>query len=326
MKKGLLILGIAAASLTGCKQFEKGPGDMLYKIHEDKDGELIKDGDFVSFKAIEKTEEDSILYSSYDYDRPTPLIKEKAMFKGDLYTAIGMLSEGDSATFKISLDSLEKKMNRPKIPNTKGKYLVYNIKVDKVISKGKLKEEAFRAEVEKFFKGEREKAKNLEAGKISGYISSKDLKPTATASGLNYVITQQGKGTKPAVGDTVEFNYTGMFLTGKIFDTSVQERAKESGTFNAMRPYQPIKVPAGVQSTIPGFDEALMLFPKGTKATIILPSKLAYGEQGTPAIPSYMPLVFDIEVVNVIPKKAGSTAPTAATPPVTNPAPQGQKK
>lgn len=313
MKKGLLVLGIAVSALTSCKQFEKGPGDMLYKIHEDKDGPLIKDGDFVSFKAIEKTEEDSVLYSSYDYDRPSALVKEKALFAGDLYTALGMLSEGDSATFKISIDSMEKKMNRPKVENTKGKYLVYNIKIDKVIPKGKMNDSVFRATVEKFFQGETDKAKNMEAGKISSYISSKNIKPTTTSSGLNYVITQEGKGPKANVGDTVQFNYTGMFLTGKVFDTSVPERAKESGTFNAMRPYQPIKVPAGVNSTIPGFDEALLLFPKGTKATIILPSKLAYGEQGSPAIPPYMPLVFDIEVVNIIPQKSGAAAPAPAT-------------
>lgn len=317
MKKGLLVLGIAVASFTSCKQFEKGPGDMLYKIHEDKEGALIKDGDFVSFKAIEKTEEDSILFSSYDYDRPSLLIKEKPLFTGDLYTALGMLSEGDSATFKVSLDSMEKVMKRPKIPNTKGKYVVYNVKINKVIPKGKLDEQAFRTQVETFLKGETEKAKSQENTKISGYIAENDLKPTATSSGLNYVITEQGKGPKAAVGDTVEFNYTGMFLTGKVFDTSVQEKAKESNTFNAMRPYQPIKVPAGVNSTIPGFDEALLLFPKGTKVTIILPSKLAYGEQGSQAIPPYMPLVFDIEIVNIIPQKAGVAAPNAATPPTT---------
>jgi FKBP-type peptidyl-prolyl cis-trans isomerase len=84
-------------------------------------------------------------------------------------------------------------------------------------------------------------------------------------------------------------------------------------------------VPAGVNSTIPGFDEALLLFPKGTKATIILPSKLAYGEQGSgQAIPPYMPLVFDIEVINIIPKRAG--APVQTAPPAQeNPTPANKK-
>jgi FKBP-type peptidyl-prolyl cis-trans isomerase len=61
-----------------------------------------------------------------------------------------------------------------------------------------------------------------------------------------------------------------------------------------------MKVPAGMNSTIPGFDEALLMFPKGTKATIILPSKLAYGEQGNQMFPPYTPLVFEIEIVDII--------------------------
>ena len=64
MKKIVIILGIAVMGLSSCKQFKKGEGDMMYKIHEDKSGETIKEGDFVAFNAIEKTEKDSVLYSS----------------------------------------------------------------------------------------------------------------------------------------------------------------------------------------------------------------------------------------------------------------------
>src|SRR5690606_36646424 len=110
-------------ALSACNQFEKGEGDMLYKIHTDKSGEAIKDGDFVVFKAIEKTEVDSVLYSSYDYDRPSLLIKEKSIFKGDLFAGVSLLSEGDSATFKINIDSLVLKMGRPQPADTTSKYL-----------------------------------------------------------------------------------------------------------------------------------------------------------------------------------------------------------
>jgi FKBP-type peptidyl-prolyl cis-trans isomerase len=67
-----------------------------------------------------------------------------------------------------------------------------------------------------------------------------------------------------------------------------------------------MKVPAGMASTIPGFDEALMLFPVGTKATIILPSKLAYGEQGNQMFSPYTPLAFDIEILEVIKGRPGA--------------------
>ncbi|MGV3508393.1 MAG: hypothetical protein ACO1N7_03825 [Sphingobacteriaceae bacterium] len=191
MKKNLIVLGFAALAFAGCKQFKKGPGDLQYIIHEDKDGPTVKEGDFLAIKFIQKTEEDSILMSSYDSDRPAFLAQQKASFKGDIYDGLAMLSEGDSATFKVNLDSMAAK-GMPKPANTKGKYMLFTIKVDKVIPKGKLSDSIFQGKVDEFLKAELEKAKNQEAGKISSYMASKDLKPKATASGLQYIATKEG--------------------------------------------------------------------------------------------------------------------------------------
>jgi len=312
MKKLVIVLGLAVTGLAGCKNFEKGEGDMLYKIHTDKSGETIKEGDFVAFKAIEKTEGDSVLYSSYDYDRPSLLVKEKSVFKGDLFAALGLLSEGDSATFKINIDSMVQKMGRPQPSDTTKKYLVYTIKIDKVIPKGKLTDSLFRGKIDAFLKTEMDQAKTGEANKVKAYVSSKSLKPTVTATGLNYVVTTQGSGPKAHPGDTVLVNYTGMFLSGKVFDSSLADVAKKNGTFNPQRPYEPLKLPVGMNGSIAGFEEGLMLLPKGAKATLILPSSLAYGEQGNQGIPPFTPLIFEVDVVNIIPAKAGSVPAPAA--------------
>jgi FKBP-type peptidyl-prolyl cis-trans isomerase FkpA len=309
MKKLVIVLGLAVTALAGCSKFEKGEGDMLYKIHNDKSGEAIKEGDFVVFGVVEKTEGDSVLYSSYDYDRPSLLIKEKSIFKGDLFSGLGMLSEGDSATFKINIDSMVLKMGRPRPADTTAKYLVYNLKIEKVIPKGKLTDSVFRGKIDEFLKAEVEKAKTGETGKIKSYTTAKNLKPTISPSGLNYVISKQGSGSKPNPGDTVLVNYTGSFLSGKIFDSSLADAAKKSGTFNPGRKYEPLKLPVGMQGSIPGFEEGLMLLNKGSKATLILPSSLAYGEQGNQGIPPFTPLVFEVDMVNIIPGKPGS-APT----------------
>jgi FKBP-type peptidyl-prolyl cis-trans isomerase FkpA len=309
MKKLVIVLGLAVTGLTACKNFEKGEGDMLYKIHTDKAGETIKEGDFIAFKAIEKTEGDSVLYSSYDYDRPSLMVKEKSVFKGDLFAALSLLSEGDSATFKINIDSMVQKMGRPMPSDTTKKYLVYTVKIDKVIPKGNLNDSLFRVKIDAYLKAEMDIAKTSEVKKIKAYVASKSLKPTVSASGLNYVITTEGSGAKANPGDTVLVNYTGMFLSGKVFDTSLAEVAKKSGTFNPQRPYEPLKLPVGMNSSIPGFEEGLMLLTKGAKATLILPSSLAYGEQGNQGIPPYSPLIFEIEMVNIIPAKALAPPP-----------------
>lgn len=306
MKKNLIVLSIAVLALSSCKQFQEGEGGMMYKIHNDKEGATIQEGDFVSLNAIQKTEGDSVIYNSYDYDRPALLVREKSAFKGDLFTAIGMLSEGDSATFKISIDSMTAKMGMPRPANIKGDYMVYTFKVNKVIPKGKSTEQAFQAQIDTFLKAEQDKAKNSEAGRLKAFISKENLKPTVTASGLNYVISKKGNGPVAKTGDTVEVHYTGRFLTGKVFDTSREDVAKKNNTFMQGRPYQPIKIPVGVGSgIIQGWEEALQLLPQGSEATLILPSRLAYGEQGMPqSIPPYTPLVFDVQIVKVIPAKA----------------------
>lgn len=311
MKKNLLVLGLAIFALSSCKQFKKGEGDMQYIIHTDKEGTNIKEGDFIAFNMVQKTEEDSTINNTYDYDRPMFVAEQKSMFKGDLFAALGMLSEGDSATFKINADSLQAKMNMQKPANTKGKYIVFTFKIDKVIPKSGLTDSVFNGKIEAFFKAEGEKAKGAEAGKIANYVSSKKLTPVKTASGLQYVVETKGSDVKPAIGDTVELNYTGRFLTGKIFQTSDAAVAKKENVYNPMAPYQPMKVVAGMKQTVPGFDEALMLFGNGTKVSVILPSALAYGEHGSPAIPPYTPLVFDLDIIKII-KPTSPVAPATS--------------
>ena len=67
-----------------------------------------------------------------------------------------------------------------------------------------------------------------------------------------------------------------------------------------MQQYKAIRIPVGVKGVIPGWDEGLLLLNKGAKATFVIPSKLAYGEQGYQIIPPFTPLVFDVELVSII--------------------------
>ena len=44
-----------------------------------------------------------------------------------------------------------------------------------------------------------------------------------------------------------------------------------------------------------------MLMKEGGKATFLIPSKLAYGTHGNYSVPGYTPVIFDIQLVRVIP-------------------------
>ena len=62
----------------------------------------------------------------------------------------------------------------------------------------------------------------------------------------------------------------------------------------------PIEFPVGVGNVIPGWDEALTMLPEGTKATLFIPSNLAYGDQQSGPIPANSDLVFYIEFQKIL--------------------------
>ena len=144
--------------------------------------------------------------------------------------------------------------------------------------------------------------KKQEPVKIKKYIADNKLNVTKTDSGLYFVITKQGTGANIANGDTAVVNYAGRLLyTGKVFDTNIKEEAVKAKLQHIeMRPFQPIRFPVGQHQVIAGWDQGLLLLNKGAKATLVIPSALAYGERGYQEIPGNAPLVFDIEVLDIV--------------------------
>ncbi len=318
MKTKLMFLALAAIGLAGCNGgFKKGDGGLQYKIVKDEGGPSIKEGDFFSINYIVKTDADSVMASSYEAGRPWPQIMAKPQSKGDIMSAIMLLSEGDSAIIKTDIDSASHGQKRN--PALKGKYIVYTIKVEKVIPKGNLTPDVFKARYEDYMKKLSDADKNAEAGKIKKYIDDNNLKLTKTVTGLSYVINTPGAGALPAPGDTVVLNYLGKFVNGKVFDTNIKAEAiKGKLQINPMNPYKPIRFPVGAQGMIQGFNEGLLLMNKGAKATFIIPSSLAYGEQGNGPVGPFTPLVFDIELVDIVHPNPNAPKPVAV-PPVQQP-------
>jgi FKBP-type peptidyl-prolyl cis-trans isomerase FkpA len=176
-------------------------------------------------------------------------------------------------------------------------------------------------------KTEADAVKQREPGLIKKYIADNKLTVTTTADSLNYVITTPGSGPTPAIGDTAVVNYTGKFLSnGKVFDTSVKDEAVKAKLPGAnMRTFGPIRIPVGQRRVIRGWDEGLMLMNKGSKATFVVPSNLAYGEHGMQIIGPYTPIAFTIELVDIV--HPNPNAPKPAMPSMMPPtAPQAQVK
>ncbi|MGV3762150.1 FKBP-type peptidyl-prolyl cis-trans isomerase [Parapedobacter sp.] len=307
MKKSIFSLGLAIAIFgSACQQFQKGEGGLQYKIVKDNGQPKAQAGDLLSVHLTVTSDRDSLLQSTYKIGLPQIVNiapdSIQGLYPGDYNSMFRMLGEGDSAVFKLDLDTMAAKTMRPK-PEIADKYIIFNIKVNKHFKKGDLTDSALYAEVNTYFDAEIEKLKASEEGKIASYIKENKLEPLKTASGLQYIIVEEGTGEKPVAGDTVQVHYTGALVaTGDVFDTSVKEVAEKNGKLNPMNPYEPVKFAIGVRQVIPGWDEGLLLLPKGSKAKLIIPSKLGYGENGDGrgVIPPFAPLVFDIELIDVI--------------------------
>ena len=123
-------------------------------------------------------------------------------------------------------------------------------------------------------------AQNLAEGKA--FLAKNALKENVdtTASGLQYTIIAEGAAEKISSRDTVWVNYKGTLLDGTVFDEN------DSTRFVA-------------NQVIKGWTEGLGLLGEGGKATLYIPSDLAYGERGNRSIEPNSVLVFDVEVLKV---------------------------
>ena len=146
---------------------------------------------------------------------------------------------------------------------------------------------------------------------IKKYIADNKLTTTETPSGLNYQIVQQGTGVKAAVGDTAEVYYVAKYLTNKVFESNIADSAKKYKKFSAQMQYKPIRIALGAPGLIPGWTEGIQLMNKGAKSILVIPSKLAYGEQGYQQMGPFTPLVFDVQLVNIIHPDPNAPKPVA---------------
>ena len=144
-------------------------------------------------------------------------------------------------------------------------------------------QESFDALVAKAKAGAMEQAKAKRDADLA-LIAKKWPGVITTKSGLMYKVEKKGSGSSPADGATVTVNYTGMFLDGTVFDSSVQRG--QAATFK-------------IGQVIQGWNEALMGMTRGEKRLLIIPPELAYGAKGYPgAIPPNSFLVFEVELVD----------------------------
>ncbi len=144
---------------------------------------------------------------------------------------------------------------------------------------------AFGAVVSSCKKGEDlEALRAEEVRKLKEFLAKNDIPDEPKPSGLYYIETLEGDGDTIRVGDRVQIWYTGMYIDSTVFDATDN--------------YNPFEFIVGSSDVITGMSEGLTYMKQGGKATLIIPSELAYGATNNYSlgVPRFSTLVFDIEV------------------------------
>lgn len=108
-----------------------------------------------------------------------------------------------------------------------------------------------------------------------------------TDSGLIIEIIEKGKGKLIEESANVTVHYTGMLTDSTEFDSS---RDGDPFNFTCKEGY-----------VIAGFAEAMQYLRKGSVAHVTIPPELGYGSRSSALIPANSTLIFDIEVIDMVP-------------------------
>ena len=271
----LVIVMLVALTMLACSSkyagYDKTESGLYYKLFEvSKDTVKARVGDWVSM-TMRYAYKDSILFDSKAaMGNPVRFQLPPSEFKGDIYEGIQMLHPGDSADFIVNADSLFiKTFRQPARPafidsNSVIHFYITLLTVDSPISMMKKEEDALKK-----------------------YIEEKKITIEPSPTGLYFIETLAGKGAKIDSGVWVKAHFKVSLIDGKQI-------------FSTLDRGEPMSFEYGKRFDTPGFEEGVGKMLKGGKATLIVPSKIAFGEMGRGAmVPPYSTVIYDLEVVDV---------------------------
>jgi FKBP-type peptidyl-prolyl cis-trans isomerase len=196
-----------------------------------------------------------------------------------------MLAVGDSANFIIDANNFFTKTINSKLPSffKENDKMKVSAKLQEIIDSKTYEKQKreFLSWVEDF--GEYEKIL------LQHYLDGQARSFSPENSGIYKELIRKGNGLNVERGDTVVVHYEGMFLSGKYFDSTRKRNT-------------PFEFIYGTEwQVVEGLNKAIGQMTEGEKAMFILPSQLAFGNEGssTGIIPPFTPVIFKVELVQV---------------------------
>lgn len=303
--KRVILLATAAAIFTSCsdsqfKGYTKAETGLHYKFFtQNEDGPKIQDGDGLLIRyIISRQDNDSVIVDSKNVSQDGSgyiPFGMRSSFVGSFEDGMKMMTKGDSAEFIISADSFFlKTIRQNELPAgfKPGQFVKGVFKIKDVQNKAdrEADEKKQMAEQEAQMKEMEEK----ERPSMDKFIAENNITVKPTASGIYYIEVKKGSGANPKATDIVKVHYTGKFLDGRVFDSSVERG-------------EPIEF--ALNEVVPGWTEGLQMMRKGGKANLLIPSAMAYGPGGRQGIPPFSPLFFEVELIDIKSGPANTGSP-----------------
>lgn len=279
MKKfSLIVFAVFCLFLSSCnKDFKRTENGALMKFYSvNNDNEMPQIGDLVIIDVTQKLS-DSVLFSSKDSDVPFEMIIEEPSFVGDIMSALLSMHLNDHASLIFPVDSLFISMGEELPPFIEpGTITEMDITLREIVRKDVLEEE---------IRQELESRKLWEESVLEPYFNDDNYE--VTEDSLVIININKGKGRFAKAGDIMKVFFTFQTLEG---DTLLD--------FTTGKPYELV---FGDMALGQGFYEGLSLVTKGGDAEFIIPSSLAWGEEGFQGtILPYTPFKFDLKVVDIM--------------------------
>ncbi len=286
MKQAHSIL-ILALILSACQPksdfegYKKSRKGFHYQLHTLGESDIKTEiNDYITADITYSTLNDSVFFEGR---RKIKL--EKPVYPGAIEDCFLFLKKGESASFILQAGPFFKQTLETELPvfltdegNFKVEISVIDTQSEEEFNNEK---QAFLNWIEDF--GDYEKVI------LKQFIGQEKINVTPSPSGLIVLPIEKTNGQIVHVGDTITINYEGRFINGKYFDSTVRRK-------------QPFQFVFGTEwQVIKGIEEGLAKMREGEKAIFIMPSELAFGQEGssTGIIPPFTSLIYEVELVKV---------------------------
>lgn len=289
--RSILLLLVMSLLVAACSETEKTPSGQEFTYIRKGKGEPGRGGEYILLNMSYQDGKDSVWFTSARANSNPVLLpildSVPQSLKDGVREIFQMLRLEDSITFKVRAKELFTQTWQADVPEgvDSSSYFTFYVGVKEIMNADRLNE--FQRE---YYEKENARAQQLEREQlgrdtlaIEAYLNGLGIKAEVTPEGVRYVVKKLGNGPKPEVNQQVKFHYVGTLLDGTEFQRSTD----------------PVTYP--LNNLIKGWQVVLSKLPAGSKATLYVPSGLAYGPQGSPpVIPPNANLIFEIELLDVI--------------------------